>query len=1159
MSDDTTFNNKLPSGNKVKTGHGLLRSQSEIESAGRNSLHNSCNHTNNDLDDTTGTNLDRDISTIKMMTSPYRQPPNEPSYEMEGKIISTPKKFEPKIREGNNAEEDGNLTINPYQGRFYNVRTPDLNKIIKFRKLNVSPGKNILDKFKAQQEDSDFDENSSSHENTTSESHSTIVAGNEKNNPDINSTTVPDFNDNTKSISIVNDKSINDIKSYDNKIFNNDEHISNKLEIKPYSLIESKDDTVPTLQYEKNQHSVTRYQLSIDTKNAENTEIGRKNLSSPPKSQVIYSVESKKSQSPNNDDNIPSLIQNQSNGTIIFDSQTNAFLSSNSIQNKRDLGDTQIIASTLTFSLDNKYNKLLESQKHLNYVNGKDELIHNKSTDLEETQPICFKDNHTASVIETQPIPYFHSSPTKNDESAIDENQLEIKSIVTNDNINDISTQLCEDNLDKIDTSYSQNKEISNIEIPGTSSPEKKKNPSKLMHDIFPSQEEENDNYTGSRNTVKLEVSRVPNYGTIQNDLNTVESNHEIIESDINESEDLSEIEDDPEYIPTEIEGSAPYQNIFTRVFKTDRNVNKSTTNSPHLKISQNELTSQNSDIDDSQKIIVNRRSTKRHLETIELSDNEDDSTNEPSLYKKSKIMNNSKRKYIGSEDNNNDTPEYPNDYRTTDEESLTKNDIHFKNAIWCQYDVDLKYYPGVLLNIDETNRTCSVQFASGKYTGKLEDISYLDIRIGDKVQDENNISYRVCGLQCLKPEPNIIRCIRGYDTVVLEKTGHLHNGEHLLKALCDIRITIESWAKRSHIEEQVTDTSKSYNSQYQTHFTRRHTRTQTIPATKCNHTKKLNYAESECDDNDDLIKSQREYTNQRFTELSENISKSNKRIFNQCLFVITGITPLQDELFRCIKEGGGKVIKEGFKQLFEFDTLEQKNHFSSSHSLKLILKPKIISKNYKFACILSDRHLRSLKYLETLALGWPTLHWKFIEACITHNEIKPTLVYQYLLPSGVSFRLGSLLENEKPPVLSNDIFEFYSNFIQDMTLQKQIGLRRNILEDYTIILCGKLELDDMLKFCFAALGVSHLIHTYNITDLIKKNPSFIDSIINKNDQNINKVIFFINEKKKEITTFLKKIRSIFNEKYKEPNIEYHIETKEWLIQTLINRTNGLS
>lgn len=1187
MSNDTTFDNTLSSVSKVKTNQNLIGSQNKIASSGKNIFDNSHNHTNNDVNDTTSSYLDKNISIGKIMTSPLRQPLHEPLYAMEDKIISTPKKFESnkstnittpvikefKNREKDNAEETENLTNNPYQGRLYNVRTPDLNRIIKFRKSNASPRQNLLEKFKVQQEGSDFDETLSSQENTSLGTHSKIIDSNEKTIPYVDNTTVPDINDNIETIPITNDKSISSIKSFDKSQFNIDEHISNKFEetsfkssSKTCSSVETKDDIASTLQHEKKQQNITKYhQLLLDTKSIENTEINRQCLSSLPKNQIIYSVESKQSQSQTNDCKISSIIQNQSNGTIVFDSQTNAFLSSNRIQNRKDLGDTQIIASTLTFSLDNKYNKLLDFQKDLNYINEQDELIHDKSTDQEETQSVYFKNNHNTSIVKTQPIIYSHSSSTKQDESIKDKNQLEIKSIVISENANDISTQSCQDSLDKIDISYSQNKEISNIEISRTSSPEKKQSQSKLMNAIFPSEEEENDIFINNRNTVKLEVSRVPNYGIIRNDLDTINSNHEIIESDLDESEDLSEIDDDSDYIPTDNESSIPYQNIFTKVFKPDRNTNKLITNFQHDRVSQNELTTQNTDIDDSQRIIIKRRSIKRHLETVDLSDGEENDSAEISFYKKSTLMNNSKKKYIRNKDNNNNTPEYPNDYRTADAESLTKKDIRFKNAIWCQYDVDLKYYPGILLNTDETNGTCLVQFVSGKYTGKLKDISYLDIQIGDEVQDENNISYRICGLQCLKPNPNTIRCIRGYDTVVLEKTGHLHNGEHLLKALGDIRITIESWAERSSIEERVCNALESYNSQYQMHITKRHTRAQTISPTKSNRSKKLNYTEPESDEdsdnNDDTddIKSQVKCTIRRLIELSQNISKSNKKIFDQCVFVLTGISALQDGLSHCIKTGGGTIIKQGFKQLFEFDILEQRNHFSTIHSLKLILKSKVVSNNYKFACILSDRHSRSLKYLETLALGWPTLHWKFIEACITHNEIHPTLIYQYLLPSGVSFRLGSALENEKPPVLSNDIFEFYSNFIQDTTIQKQIEIRQNVLENYTIILCGKLELDNMLKFCFAALGVSRLIHTCNINDLIKKKTAFIDKIIYKDDPDINKVIFFINEKEKEVISSLKKIKRIFHEKYEKPTIEYHIETKEWLIQTLINRTSGFS
>ena len=83
MSNDTTFDNTLSSVSKVKTNQNLIGSQNKIASSGKNIFDNSHNHTNNDVNDTTSSYLDKNISIGKIMTSPLRQPLHEPLYAMD--------------------------------------------------------------------------------------------------------------------------------------------------------------------------------------------------------------------------------------------------------------------------------------------------------------------------------------------------------------------------------------------------------------------------------------------------------------------------------------------------------------------------------------------------------------------------------------------------------------------------------------------------------------------------------------------------------------------------------------------------------------------------------------------------------------------------------------------------------------------------------------------------------------------------------------------------------------------------------------------------------------------------------------------------------------------------------------------------------------------
>lgn len=111
----------------------------------------------------------------------------------------------------------------------------------------------------------------------------------------------------------------------------------------------------------------------------------------------------------------------------------------------------------------------------------------------------------------------------------------------------------------------------------------------------------------------------------------------------------------------------------------------------------------------------------------------------------------------------------FPEGIRTADNSFLSKDDIIFGNAVWCQYSWNYKFYPGILLEVDTNQDGCWIYFETGRSLTKDEDIYYLDIRIGDAVTFDGN-EYVVVGLECRSHDLNIIRCIRGYDTVHLKK-----------------------------------------------------------------------------------------------------------------------------------------------------------------------------------------------------------------------------------------------------------------------------------------------------------------------------------------------------------------------------------------------------
>lgn len=117
---------------------------------------------------------------------------------------------------------------------------------------------------------------------------------------------------------------------------------------------------------------------------------------------------------------------------------------------------------------------------------------------------------------------------------------------------------------------------------------------------------------------------------------------------------------------------------------------------------------------------------------------------------------------------------------------------------------------------------------------------------------------------------------------------------------------------------------------------------------------------------------------------------------------------------YECVKE------KKDFYECFiqGEDTIEIEEHI----------------KDFEFACVLSSRHVRTLKYLECLSLKWPILNIEFIKRCMEDKELlikwrKKWM--KYLLISGESTLLNCSI--------GLDIFKYYDNWKEGITLKDQL------------------------------------------------------------------------------------------------------------------------
>lgn len=107
-------------------------------------------------------------------------------------------------------------------------------------------------------------------------------------------------------------------------------------------------------------------------------------------------------------------------------------------------------------------------------------------------------------------------------------------------------------------------------------------------------------------------------------------------------------------------------------------------------------------------------------------------------------------------------------------------------------------------------------------------------------------------------------------------------------------------------------------------------------------------------------------------------------------------------ELVNLIRRNGGLILKDSFLDLFEQDSVQ--------------LRPECAE--LVFTALLTERHSRKPKYLQALALGFPCLSGKWIEACIRAGQVIEWA--SHLLAAGESKELEGGVKSRILPLPSN-------------------------------------------------------------------------------------------------------------------------------------------
>ncbi|AET39220.1 chromatin-binding protein RAD9 Ecym_4141 [Eremothecium cymbalariae DBVPG len=487
----------------------------------------------------------------------------------------------------------------------------------------------------------------------------------------------------------------------------------------------------------------------------------------------------------------------------------------------------------------------------------------------------------------------------------------------------------------------------------------------------------------------------------------------------------------------------------------------------------------------------------------------------------------------------------------TKDNEFLTKNDIKYESSVWC-YSANFEYYPAKILESHINRAVSLVLFKDGKYEVKNEDIHYLDLRVGEKVQWDHKV-YLVESLEKRSEYP--ITCIRGYDTVYLRPL--VRNGrsakQAIIRPLMEIQLSLEQWARRPKIilESGSKSPSKAFEDLQQpirrrkgTTVKKSITRTDIVSSPLVTDlTKDVG--------NIMATKNQKKVGLLKTVPSPSNLSvDGTNKIFSKCLFVITGLeTKHIDYLTALINSNQGTVISR-FSDYLKYE----------NGKLKWI---KDEFQEFKFACLIAENHIRTPRYLESLALGWPTLHWKFVSNCIKlGGVILDASIFPYLLPSGESHRLSLNATKKRGIIKSANISRFFMNLCKGADLKDQLdtcNVRKLIGLD--VIILGSSDTDRFVEFVFSCFGVRTCEKVDSKNEIFTRLKTFYKDKNKLYDgNNGTQLLIYVNYTDVHKSEYIKSelIESINKNRIDNSGFHrIHVEIREWLIQTIINEDCG--
>ena len=271
--------------------------------------------------------------------------------------------------------------------------------------------------------------------------------------------------------------------------------------------------------------------------------------------------------------------------------------------------------------------------------------------------------------------------------------------------------------------------------------------------------------------------------------------------------------------------------------------------------------------------------------------------------------------------------------------------------------------------------------------------------------------------------------------------------------------------------------------------------------------------------------------------------------LFNNMIFAISNI--VQDEkrkrITNLVQNHGGRVLALGFDELFDIPRLAMTSTGKPSprkaNDTEFGLKPGMADMG--FTCLLADKHSRSAKYIQALALGIPCLSSRWVQDCISKQRIVPWDIY--LLAAGESTILDGAVRSRQLP--------YYP--AENARLSAMVENRAKLLDGMSVLLImTKSEEKDMQNHPLLtyALGAARVCRAASI-----EAASNTVTDARANGQHWDWVYSHVNEKQAEKVLFgerstgkKRKRARVEDESDANGNVKPRIVGHEFLIQSLI-------